>query len=184
MGQLGTKVRGAVAGSQPWCCHHTGSARNSCWGWQAALPAHPDCQIDSLLNSRLLPALQSLLEVCEGRGPGEMELHVHTMPARGTAGELPLLAAFPACQLHAHILLLSSKMCVPFCPPRHRHVGRRKPAGQALLIFNALRHCHFLPPSPGSCRHRSPLPHGRDHGSLSCLTCSQLSWQTPRSWAN
>lgn len=53
MGQLGSKVRGGVAGLQDpvlsvhWVC---------VWDWQPAVCALTGCQIDLLLNSTLLPS--------------------------------------------------------------------------------------------------------------------------------
>lgn len=92
VGQPGAKVRGTVAG--PLCCHHAGSAR----GWQPAVPAHPGCQIDSLLNSTLLPSPAIIIKCMrEARPRGVGASHVHHACKRNLGRAAPP-CCFPCLQ--------------------------------------------------------------------------------------
>lgn len=133
------------------CCQCTGSACGSRWDWQPALCAPTGCQIDLLLNSTLLPSPAIIIKCVLDKKPRGAGASCAHRVCKRIWEELPLLAAFPACSKP------SSKLTCPHGHPESVSpsvlpgMGKKHQAGQASLIFNASKCCHFLLPSPGSC---------------------------------
>lgn len=181
--QLGTKVRGVVAGLQ-----------------DPVLPAHWVCVWQ--------PLGLAASTLCPHRLPDRFAIKQHfiTQPsnhylmsvrqeAQGSWGFMCTacvqenlgIAASPCCfpclqqaQLHAHLPPLSPRKCVSFCPPRHekKHQACRL---SSYLMHQSAAIFSFLLQAP-VCE--GPLSPTLRTVGLGCLMHSRLFWQTPRSWAN